>query len=523
MIRPSVFVSYAQEDTSVARQTCVHLEAAGLKCWIAERDIPLSSQWSAAIALAIRRCQTMLVVFSEAANNSKQVPREVELADRANLPLVLFRVSDAEPSGSLAYFLGNLQWLDAFNGSLTDSCKRVVALVHGLTSQRISSQRLAPVAKQGSIRLANPFNHRRSSKVRNFCSSTHDYERWLSEHSEVVKQALQFKHSLLRRGIASFLAGTFYRWIELFPQVCPKVSDAPAVLAVGDATISHYGTWRDSHNRLVWGIEYFDEADVLPYTNDLVRLATSARAAVLEADQGPKLKRICRAILAGYHAGLHAGGRPFVLEEENLHLRDLIVDMLDPREFWERVWSYPKATASVPNEVRETIQRLAPEPSLNFTTLQTTAGLGSLGRERFVFLADWRGGNIGFYAKALAPPACAWVFRDGRRLSSLSRQALAQAVRSADPSIQFAGNWIVRRLSPWSSRLPWNSSIPKRRALDLLYGMAWEVANVHLGSKRAVTAVKDDLKARPSGWLREAVKEMLRVTHKDWGEWTKSG
>ena len=56
------------------------LEAAGLPCWIAPRDLSAGTQWGAGIVQAIETCETVLVVFSQAANDSPQVAREMELA-----------------------------------------------------------------------------------------------------------------------------------------------------------------------------------------------------------------------------------------------------------------------------------------------------------------------------------------------------------------------------------------------------------------------------------------------------------
>ena len=44
---------------------------------------------------------------------------------------------------------------------------------------------------------------------------------------------------------------------------------------VGDLHVENFGTWRDVEGRLVWGVNDFDEAYALPYTNDLVRLVAS--------------------------------------------------------------------------------------------------------------------------------------------------------------------------------------------------------------------------------------------------------
>src|SRR5437868_13651106 len=73
----------------------------------------------------------------------------------------------------------------------------------------------------------------------------------------------------------SFFRATYYRWTQQFDALDRSLSKAPVVLAVGDLHLENYGTWRDALGRLAWGINDFDEAFPLPYTNDLLRLATS--------------------------------------------------------------------------------------------------------------------------------------------------------------------------------------------------------------------------------------------------------
>jgi uncharacterized protein (DUF2252 family) len=74
---------------------------------------------------------------------------------------------------------------------------------------------------------------------------------------------------------------------------------APTVLAIGDLHVENYGTWRDAEGRLVWGINDFDEAFPLPYTIDLVRLATSARLAIQPGHLSLTSAPACAAILEG--------------------------------------------------------------------------------------------------------------------------------------------------------------------------------------------------------------------------------
>src|SRR5437870_13535074 len=115
----------------------------------------------------------------------------------------------------------------------------------------------------------------------------------------------------------SFLRATFYRWAQLFPALFPKLARAPKVLGVGDLHVENFGTWRDAEGRLVWGINDFDEACFLPYTNDLVRLATSALFAVDLSHLGLKERTTCEAILEGYRDGIEHGGKVFLLAEEH--------------------------------------------------------------------------------------------------------------------------------------------------------------------------------------------------------------
>jgi len=98
---------------------------------------------------------------------------------------------------------------------------------------------------------------------------------------------------------------------------------------------------------------------------------------------------------------------------------------------------------------------------------------------------------------------------------------LDQAVRCRDPFVRFQDGWIVRRLSPYCSRIEL-ASLPERRDEHrLLHAMGWETANVHLGTGGAVKAVLRDLTKRRSAWLRSAAKAMARATIRDWEDWSR--
>ena len=76
-------------------------------------------------------------------------------------------------------------------------------------------------------------------------TATKDFEKWVSTRTQVIKAQLSDKHSQMAESPVQFLRGTFYRWTQMFPEICPDLGKAPAVLSVGDLHIASFGTWRD--------------------------------------------------------------------------------------------------------------------------------------------------------------------------------------------------------------------------------------------------------------------------------------
>ena len=175
---------------------------------------------------------------------------------------------------------------------------------------------------------------------------------------------------------------------------------------MGDLHVENFGTWRDKDGRLIWGINDFDEAWRLPYTNDLVRLAASA----LMADMGCDLKGGVNAILKGYRGALEAGGRPYVLAEHHPILRVMATARLhQPEPYWDKLHALPELKETPPAGALKALAELMPERGLTWRLSHRVAGLGSLGRERYVAVAEWCGGSVAREAKALAPSACLWA------------------------------------------------------------------------------------------------------------------
>ena len=351
--------------------------------------------------------------------------------------------------------------------------------------------------------------------------ATARYEAWLADHIPLFPDDLSKKHEEMAKKPFPFLRATFYRWAQIWPKVCANLAPAPAVLAVGDLHVENFGTWRDTDGRLIWGINDFDEAWWLPYTHDLVRLAAGASLAIAEKRLAIDDKDAAGAILEGYREALDAGGRPFVLAEDHHALRAMAIHrLLDPEAFWKKLEELRPLKSGIPAGARKALSRMMPGPDLPFRVVHRVSGLGSLGRQRFVALADWGGGKIAREAKALAPSACLWAKNGRGPAKILYQKALDRAVRCQDPFVRLKGGWIVRRLAPDCSRIELSSLPTQRDEERLLHAMGYETANMHLGSRKA-RVIERDLKKRPSGWLHRAAGQMVAAVIEDWKDWRK--
>ena len=360
------------------------------------------------------------------------------------------------------------------------------------------------------------------NRTMDIVQATRDYERWLGRHTRLIPAQLRWKHGLMRQSAFRFLRATFYRWAQVWPEICPKLITAPNVLAVGDLHVENFGTWRDAEGRLVWGINDFDEAAPQPYTIDLVRLLASALLAGKENLLAVNQAAMAGAVLEGYRDGLKESGRPFLLGDKNKRLLEMAQgDKRSPTLFWHKMDEFQRLK-KIPKSAGRAIQALLPVPRLKLTFAHRVCGLGSLGLKRFVVLSNWHGGRLAREAKATALSATVWAGHADPALGSQYQRILDHAVRSPDPFVRVQGSWLVRRLSPDCSRIQLGDLPVKRDELRLLYSMGWETANIHLGTQKARRPVLSDLNKRRSGWLLDASRAMVQAVMSDWKQWRRA-
>jgi uncharacterized protein DUF2252 len=381
---------------------------------------------------------------------------------------------------------------------------------------------------------------RRSASAHGILEWTPAYEKWLAiQVPELVAADLCKKHVEMADSPFVFLRATYYAWVKQWPAALPDLGDAPPVLCVGDLHFENFGTWRDAEGRLAWGINDFDEASVLPYTNDLVRLATSVALAHEDQRIRTPAEDLAEAFFDSYRECLRRGGQAIVFGEEHRRLEEhILLDLIqgrherkpgkkrkDKRKKKAIAACYANAVPSVvPSDCRKALEAALPAGPAPVDIQPRVAGVGSLGRPRFLATRQWNGGPILREAKARVASAASWAAGTaGAGARPGFELLLEKSVRSRDPFLHLAGRWVVRRLAADTDKIEIDvGSLPRSLELDLAALMGREVANVHLATADAGPSILEDLHRRPRGWLIEAAEQMAAVTEQSHKAWRKA-
>ena len=94
------------------------LEANGLTCWVAPRDVVPGMDYREEILRGVDESDAFVLVLSAAANDSDVVAKEVLAAENRRKRVCPLRIEDVKPSAALELHIANTHWIDAFSGPL---------------------------------------------------------------------------------------------------------------------------------------------------------------------------------------------------------------------------------------------------------------------------------------------------------------------------------------------------------------------------------------------------------------------
>lgn len=341
-----------------------------------------------------------------------------------------------------------------------------------------------------------------------------DYEEWLGSWCRVVEEGIRKKHKRMAKNAFLFFRATCFRFARTLPKQFPDLSRAPRVPSVGDAHIENWGTWRDAEGRLVWGVNDFDEAAALPYTYDLIRLATSAWLAPgLAGSKGDRVEWV----LAGYRRGL-VEPKPRILDGSTTWMEALLGRTTTKLGIAKDVERWKIDREDVPDHLADALDGQLPAGTRDIRYAARQRGGGSLGRPRYLAEGEWQGGTVSREAKALAPSAWDWAAKTPGPVGQFLVLATGR-YRSPDPFLCIRSGFVIRRIAWDSEKIDLSDEDAGAFEEDVLSAMGADLASIHVSEHVNADTIRRDLDSRAPDWLNEAAKGATHGVVEDFKIW----
>jgi adenylate cyclase len=151
-----VFISYASHDETAAQKVCSALEATGIVCWIAPRDVVPGTLYADGIVGAIDESSILVLILSKEAVASAHVGRELERAASKRHPIIALRTDTAPLTRAFEYFLNQSQWIEIGSGGIDAAITKLAAAVARHLSSASAAAPTNAINPRSSLRTTTP-------------------------------------------------------------------------------------------------------------------------------------------------------------------------------------------------------------------------------------------------------------------------------------------------------------------------------------------------------------------------------
>lgn len=104
-----VFISYSSKDQQMADSVRMILLENGITCWMAPYDIPAGSKYAYVINDALENCTCLVLLLTNASQESQFVEREIERAITYRKPIIPMQLEDIQLNSGFKFYIGNSQ------------------------------------------------------------------------------------------------------------------------------------------------------------------------------------------------------------------------------------------------------------------------------------------------------------------------------------------------------------------------------------------------------------------------------
>lgn len=211
-----IFLSYRRSDQAIARAIVGALEERGLAVWW-DQNIEGGQDWRDAIVAGLTDSNALVILFSDDCNSSKQLKKEIAVADTLDKLVVPVLIENTQPKGHFLYELAARNWIQVFpnpqakTGELADRLAREVADLRpdgaspapAMAQESIIGEAPAAAQEPGATPVAAPPAERSAPA-----------EARTTARKVEAATARKKKREERKKTLRDFLP---FRWIDIFP------------------------------------------------------------------------------------------------------------------------------------------------------------------------------------------------------------------------------------------------------------------------------------------------------------------
>lgn len=130
-----IFISYSRRDLDFVKQLYDYLLASGISAWFDQTSIEVGDQWRETIVNGIMGCKIFVVVLSPESATSKNVRKEIDLAERNGkkiVPLIWRGDSDTVIPPAIAYQLAGINYFNFREQASEENLGKIAGVIKKL-------------------------------------------------------------------------------------------------------------------------------------------------------------------------------------------------------------------------------------------------------------------------------------------------------------------------------------------------------------------------------------------------------
>ena len=135
----SIFISYSRRDSELVTRLYDDLQAQGLPVWMDRNAIEAGTLWRSSIVAGIQDCHVFLLVVSAASQQSRNVAKELALAESNDKPILPLLIDETPIQADFGYILAGIQFVDMIRRGYADCLVEIVEAIPRLSATPAAS------------------------------------------------------------------------------------------------------------------------------------------------------------------------------------------------------------------------------------------------------------------------------------------------------------------------------------------------------------------------------------------------